>query len=110
MLYGKTLPQPGAHRTVRYDDGSGNELEVLPGTTAFVSGNLTMSDLLPLEPKSVAVHGHAKYSLHPCVWMALAAALPTRLGLLKGAVYEKALLGPDDTAGRKRNDFHCIAQ
>ncbi|TBU62425.1 Clavaminate synthase-like protein [Dichomitus squalens] len=79
-LYGVTVPQ-GPHQTVRYDDGTGDELEVPLGTTAFVSGK-TMFDILPPELKSVAVRTKVKYAPHPYVWMAPARALPTGLGIL----------------------------
>ncbi|RPD77146.1 Clavaminate synthase-like protein [Lentinus tigrinus ALCF2SS1-7] len=79
-LYAKIVPQ-GPRQTVRYDDGTGDELEVPLGTTAFVSGK-TMFDILPPQLKSVAVPGRVKYSPHPYVWMAPAHALPTGLGIM----------------------------
>ena len=79
-LYGVTVPA-GPHQTVRYDDGTGDELEVSLGTTAFVDGK-TMFDILPPELKSVAVRTKVKYAPHPYVWMAPARALPTGLGIL----------------------------
>ena len=79
-LYGKVVPK-GPHQTVRYDDGTGDELEVPLGTTAFVSGK-TMFNILPPELKSVAVRGRVKYSPHPYVWMAPAHALSTGLGIM----------------------------
>ncbi|KAI9069896.1 Clavaminate synthase-like protein [Trametes sanguinea] len=88
-LYAKLVPQ-GPHQTVRYDDGTGDELEVPLGTTAFVSGK-TMFDILPPELKSVAVRGRVKYSPHPYVWMAPAHALPTGLGIMS-----EGLEMPDD--------------
>ena len=79
-LYGVTVPA-GPHQTVRYDDGTGDELEVPLGTTAFVDGK-TMFDILPPQLKSLAVRTKVKYSPHPYVWMAPAHALPTGLGIL----------------------------
>ena len=64
----------------RYDDGTGDELEVPLGTTAFVSGK-TMFDILPEEYKSLAVRSKVKYSPYPYVWMASAHAMPTGLGI-----------------------------
>ncbi|KAG6917384.1 hypothetical protein DXG01_002763 [Tephrocybe rancida] len=78
-LYGLTVPG-GAPQVCRYDDGTGDELPVPLGTTAFVSGR-TMFDLLPPEFKSLAVRTRVKYAPHPYVWMAPAHALPTGLGL-----------------------------
>ena len=65
---------------VRYDDGTGDELPVPLGTTAFVSGK-TMFDILPAESKSLAVRAKVKYAPHPYVWMAPAHAMPTGLGI-----------------------------
>ena len=64
----------------RYDDGTGDELEVPLGTTAFVSGK-TMFDILPEAYKNLAVRSKVKYSPHPYVWMAPAHAMPTGLGI-----------------------------
>lgn len=78
-LYGITVPQ-GSKQVCRYDDGTGDELEVPLGTTAFVSGR-TMFDILPEAYKSFAVRSKVKYSPHPYVWMAPAHAMPTGLGI-----------------------------
>ncbi|KAF9055786.1 hypothetical protein BJ165DRAFT_1412243 [Panaeolus papilionaceus] len=78
-LYGITVPQ-GQRQVVRYDDGTGDELEVPLGTTAFVSGKV-MFDILPKDLKSLAVRSRVKYAPHPYVWMAPAHALPTGLGI-----------------------------
>ena len=78
-LYGITVPQ-GKKQVCRYDDGTGDELEVPLGTTAFVSGR-TMFDILPEEYKSFAVRSKVKYNPHPYVWMASAHAMPTGLGI-----------------------------
>lgn len=78
-LYGIEVPS-GKPQVVRYDDGTGDELPVPLGTTAFVSGR-TMFDILPKELKSVAVRTKVKYAPHPYVWMAPARALPTGLGI-----------------------------
>lgn len=78
-LYGIQVPE-GPEQVCRYDDGTGDELPVPLGTTAFVSGK-TMFDTLPDNLKSVAVRGRVKYAPHPYVWMATANALPTGLGI-----------------------------
>ncbi|KAF8899416.1 taurine catabolism dioxygenase [Infundibulicybe gibba] len=78
-LYGITVPK-GPSQVCRYEDGTGDELPVPLGTTAFVSGR-TMFDLLPPELKSLAVRSRVKYSPHPYVWMAPAHALSTGLGI-----------------------------
>ncbi|KAI3619179.1 alpha-ketoglutarate dependent xanthine dioxygenase [Moniliophthora roreri] len=78
-LYGLKVPA-GPKQICRYDDGTGDELPVPLGTTAFVSGK-TMFDILPPELKSFAVRTKVKYAPHPYVWMAPARALPTGLGI-----------------------------
>ncbi|KIK71524.1 hypothetical protein GYMLUDRAFT_339290 [Collybiopsis luxurians FD-317 M1] len=78
-LYGIKVPS-GPRQTCRYDDGTGDELEVPLGTTAFVSGK-TMFDILPKELKSLAVRSKVRYAPHPYVWMAPAHAMPTGLGI-----------------------------
>jgi hypothetical protein len=78
-LYSVTVPS-GTTQVCRYDDGTGDELEVPLGTTAFVSGK-TMFDILPRELQSLAVRSRVKYAPHPYVWMAPARAVPTGLGI-----------------------------
>lgn len=78
-LYGIKIPE-GAPQVCRYDDGTGDELPVPLGTTAFVDGK-TMFDILPKELKSLAVRTRVRYAPHPYVWMAPARALPTGLGI-----------------------------
>jgi xanthine dioxygenase len=70
----------GPKQVCRYDDGSGDEIGVPLGTTAFVSGK-TMFDNLPKHLKSLAVRSKIKYAPHPYVWMAPARSLPTGLGM-----------------------------
>ena len=76
-LYGIDVPQ-GPRQICRYDDGTGDELSVPLGTTAFVSGK-TMFDILPPELKSLAVRSKVKYAPHCFVWMAPARAHSTGL-------------------------------
>ena len=78
-LYGITAPK-GDRQTIRYDDGTGDELSVPLAPTAFVSGK-TMFDILPPEFKSLAVRTSVRYAPHPYIWMAPARALPTGLGI-----------------------------
>lgn len=78
-LYGIKVPQ-GPPQTCRYDDGTGDELQVPLGTTAFVSGK-TMFDILPAELKSLAVRTKVKFAPHCFVWMAPAHAHSTGLAL-----------------------------
>jgi len=78
-LYGIRVPGGPAQKCL-YDDGTGDELEVPLGTTAFVSGR-TMFELLPPELKSFAVRTKVRYAPHPYVWMSSARAMSTGLGI-----------------------------
>ncbi|KAF8551787.1 Clavaminate synthase-like protein [Imleria badia] len=77
-LYGITVPK-GDRQTVRYDDGTEDELLVPLAPTAFVSGK-TMFDILPPELKSLAVRASVRYAPHAYVWMSRPRTLPTGLG------------------------------
>ncbi|CAJ2500773.1 Uu.00g036260.m01.CDS01 [Anthostomella pinea] len=73
---------PGGRRqTCRYDDGTGDELQVPLGTTAFVSGE-AMYDILPDEDKEFARTTKVEYAPHPYVWMSSAKSRPDGLGML----------------------------
>ncbi|KAK0535830.1 hypothetical protein OC835_002246 [Tilletia horrida] len=78
-LYGLKVPK-GRTQTVRYDDGSGDELTVPLGTTAFVSGKTMFNRLSPAE-KSLAVRSTIVYAPHPYVWMSKASSNSLGLGL-----------------------------
>ncbi|KAG8877908.1 hypothetical protein FRB98_006489 [Tulasnella sp. 332] len=78
-LYAVTVPQ-GPHQTIRYDDGTGDELDAPLSTTAFMSGRTTF-ELLSQDLKSVAVRARVQYAPHPYVWMATARAMSNGLGL-----------------------------
>lgn len=78
-LYGVRVPK-GPGQVVRYDDGSGDELPVSLGATAFVSGR-TMFEVMSDEMKSLAVRARAKYAPLPFEWMGRAHAVSTGLGL-----------------------------
>nr|GAT57043.1 dioxygenase [Mycena chlorophos] len=78
-LYALKVPK-GPAQVCRYDDGTGDELLVPLGTTAFVSGR-KMFELLPRELKSVAVRTRVRYAPHPYVWMAPSRSRSTGLGI-----------------------------
>ncbi|KAF9011250.1 Clavaminate synthase-like protein [Cyathus striatus] len=78
-LYSIKVPK-GPTQTVRYDDGTGDELHVPLSTTAFASGKI-MFDILPTELKSVAVRAKATYAPRPFEWIRTARGIPTGLGL-----------------------------
>ncbi|KAH7884907.1 Clavaminate synthase-like protein [Phlebopus sp. FC_14] len=76
-LYAITVPQ-GPPQIARYEDGSGDELAVSLGTTAFIRGT-TAFDILPKELKSVAVRSKIRYPPHPFLWMNPARAMSNAL-------------------------------
>ncbi|KAL7424820.1 hypothetical protein Q5752_000504 [Cryptotrichosporon argae] len=78
-LYAKKVPK-GSHQTLRYDDGTGDKIDVPLGSTVFVSG-ANMFEVLPPHLKSFAVRTKVHYAPHPYVWMSKAHALPTGLGI-----------------------------
>ena len=78
-LYAVRVPR-GPQQLCRYDDGTGDELPVPLGTTAFVSGK-TMFDMLPRALQSLAVRARVRYAPHPYVWMSPAAAHSTGLAI-----------------------------
>ncbi|KAF1934654.1 Clavaminate synthase-like protein [Clathrospora elynae] len=67
--------------TCRYDDGTGNELRLSRGSTAFVSG-YKMFDLLSEEDKEFARTTKVRYAPHPYIWMSTAHSRSNGLGLL----------------------------
>lgn len=71
----------GRRQTLRYDDGSGDELDVPLGTTAFVDGN-AMYDALSPEDQAFARSTKVEYAPHPYIWMSTARSRPTGLGLV----------------------------
>ncbi|CAK7234888.1 hypothetical protein SBRCBS47491_009101 [Sporothrix bragantina] len=78
-LFAARVPQ-GRRQTVRYDDGSGETMDVPLGTTAFISG-YRMYDLLPEEDKAWVKTSHVEYAAHPYIWMSKAKARSNGLGL-----------------------------
>ncbi|EIW87212.1 Clavaminate synthase-like protein [Coniophora puteana RWD-64-598 SS2] len=78
-LYAVQVPN-GPSQTVRYDDGTGDELPVPLGTTAFTSGRISF-EILPRHLQSVAVRSRVKYAPHPFLWMNPAGAMSNGLGL-----------------------------
>ncbi|RAR06478.1 RmlC-like cupin [Stemphylium lycopersici] len=69
--------------TCRYDDGTGDELKLSRGSTAFVS-SYKMYDLLSEKDKEFArtTKVQEKYAPHPYIWMSSARSRSTGLGLL----------------------------
>lgn len=71
----------GRRQTLRYDDGSNEELDVPLGTTAFVSGQ-AMYNRLSEEDKQFVRNAKVEYSPHPYVWMSPAKSRTDGLGIL----------------------------
>lgn len=73
---------PGGRRqTCRYDDGTGDVLDVPLGTTAFVSGYDMLAQLSPAD-QAFARTTKVEYAPHPYIWMSGARSRPTGLGLV----------------------------
>ena len=70
----------GRRQTLRYDDGTGEELDVPLGTTAFVSG-YRMYDILSDEDKEFVRTSKIEYAAHPYIWMSKAKSRSDGLGL-----------------------------
>ncbi|KAF2641636.1 Clavaminate synthase-like protein [Massarina eburnea CBS 473.64] len=70
-----------AKMTCRYDDGSGDELRLPRGSTAFVS-SYTMYDILSEEDKEFARTTKVQYAPHPYIWMSPAKSRSNGLGLV----------------------------
>lgn len=66
---------------LKYDDGTGDELSVPRGSTAFVS-SYTMYDLLSEEDKEFARTTKAQYAPHPYIWMSGAKSRSDGLGMV----------------------------
>lgn len=71
----------GRRQICRYDDGTGDELNVPLGTTAFVSG-YSMYDVLSDADKEFVRTTRVEYAPHPYIWMSSAKARSTGLGML----------------------------
>ncbi|KKY25113.1 putative alpha-ketoglutarate dependent xanthine dioxygenase [Phaeomoniella chlamydospora] len=71
----------GRRQTLRYDDGTGDELDVPLGTTAFVSG-YKMYNLLSEEDKEFVRTSKIEYAPHPYIWMSPAKSRSTGLGMV----------------------------
>ena len=78
-LYGLEVPR-GSPQVVRYDDGTGDELPVPLGTTAFISGAQMFDELDPSH-RSLAARMTVCYAPHPYVWMAPSRSNSVGLGM-----------------------------
>jgi alpha-ketoglutarate-dependent taurine dioxygenase len=71
----------GRRQTLRYDDGTSEELDVPLGTTAFVSGQ-KMYDILSEEDKEFVRGAKVEYAPHPYIWMSPARSRSDGLGMV----------------------------
>ncbi|KAF2467259.1 Clavaminate synthase-like protein [Lindgomyces ingoldianus] len=67
-------------QNLRYDDGTGDQLKVSRGSTAFVS-SYKMYDLLSEEDKEFARTTKVQYAPHPYIWMSPARSRSDGLGM-----------------------------
>ena len=72
-------------QTVHYDDGTGDELDVPLGTTAFVSGQ-RMYELLSEEDKEFVSSAKVEYAPHPYIWMSSARSRSNGLGMVSDSL------------------------
>lgn len=75
-LLGLEVPQGKKTQILRYDDGSGDVLEVPMAATAFISGEYAFRMLSPAA-KAFALGVHVRYHPYPYIWMRDAKALST---------------------------------
>lgn len=68
-------------QTLRYDNGTGDELLVSRGSTAFVS-SYKMYDLLSDEDKEFARTTKVQYAPHPYIWMSPSKSRSDGLGIV----------------------------
>lgn len=95
------VPQ-GRRQICRYDDGSGEELEVPLGTTAFISG-YRMYELLSEEDKEFVRTSEVEYGAHPYIWISEARSRPNGLGLFsEGRELPDSRLPPVDQGKIRR--------
>ncbi|KAE8447037.1 hypothetical protein EG329_011172 [Mollisiaceae sp. DMI_Dod_QoI] len=71
----------GRRQTLRFDDGTGEEMDVPLGTTAFVSGQ-RMYDMLSEEDKEFVRGAKVEYAPHPYIWMSPAKSRSDGLGMV----------------------------
>jgi alpha-ketoglutarate-dependent taurine dioxygenase len=71
----------GRRQTLRFDDGTGEEMDVPLGTTAFVSGQ-NMYNLLSEEDKEFVRNAKVEYAPHPYIWMSPAKSRSDGLGIV----------------------------
>ncbi|KAK3990016.1 hypothetical protein QBC44DRAFT_325975 [Cladorrhinum sp. PSN332] len=71
----------GRRQIARYDDGTGEELDVPLGTTAFVSSYQAYENLSPQDQEFVRTT-RVEYAPHPYIWMSSAKSRSDGLGMV----------------------------
>ncbi|KAF7555005.1 hypothetical protein G7Z17_g2484 [Cylindrodendrum hubeiense] len=71
----------GRRQICRYDDGTGDSLDVPLGTTAFFSG-YKLYELLSEEEKRFIRTSKVEYAAHPYIWMSKAKSRSNGLGIV----------------------------
>lgn len=61
----------GPDVTVRWDDGTGTEMKIPPGATAYVAGSRAL-ELLDQETRQLAMYSRIEYAPHAFKWMSTA--------------------------------------
>ncbi|KAI8649082.1 TfdA family Taurine catabolism dioxygenase TauD [Fusarium keratoplasticum] len=79
LLFASKVPQ-GRGQVCRYDDGSGEEINVPLGTTAFIGG-YRMYNMLSEGDKEFVRTTFIEYAPHPYIWMSKAHSSSNGLGL-----------------------------
>ena len=91
----------GRRQTLRYDDGTSEEMDVPLGTTAFVSGN-RMYELLSDKDKELVRDAKIEYAPHPYIWMSPAKSRSDGLGMVsEGLELDASELPPINEADIK---------
>ncbi|KAH7087174.1 hypothetical protein FB567DRAFT_61149 [Paraphoma chrysanthemicola] len=73
------------YQTLRYDDGTGDEVRLSRGSTAFVS-SYKMFDLLSEQDKEFARTTKVQYAPHPYIWMSPCKSRSDGLGLISSGL------------------------
>jgi alpha-ketoglutarate-dependent taurine dioxygenase len=73
------------YQTLRYDDGTGDEVRLSRGSTAFVS-SYKMYDLLSEKDKEFARTTKVQYAPHPYIWMSACKSRSDGLGLISSGL------------------------
>ncbi|KAK8065421.1 alpha-ketoglutarate dependent xanthine dioxygenase [Apiospora hydei] len=102
------VPGGGRRQTCRYEDGSGDELDVPLGTTAFVNGEAMYNSLSEAD-KEFARTTKVEYAPHPYVWMSSARSRSDGLGLVSEGLQTLPMCWRNPVTGRLALQVHPSA-